>query len=166
MSNIYFIGDTHFGEEDVFRTSGEAKEFYACSAKDLKIKSKWNNIVQKDDTVFILGDFGIPCYAKELNGKKILVRGNHDTYEEDYNQYFDAVYDYPILYEDFFILSHDPKYVSEDMPYANIFAHVHNNPTYRTVSPRSFCVSACRIDYVPIRCDEIIEKMMEADNER
>lgn len=167
MAKIYFIGDTHFGEEDVFRTSGESKDFYSLSAKDLKITSKWNRKVEPDDTVYILGDFGIPHYALELNGYKILVRGNHDTYEENYEDYFDKVYDLPVLYEDFFICSHDPKYISEDMPYANIFAHVHKNPIYKDVSPRSFCVSACRLDYEPICFEEIMKKMSEAEeNER
>ena len=171
MSKVFFIADTHFGEKDVFLTSGEAKDFYSLSAKDLKIKSKWNNVVKSEDTVYVLGDFGEPCFAKNLNGHKILIRGNHDDYYDEpgpkeYEEYFDKVYDLSVLYNDFFILSHEPKYVSENMPYANIFGHVHNNPIYKDVSSRSFCVSACRLDYEPISYEEIVKKMQEVIYER
>lgn len=169
MSKVFFIADTHFGEEDVFRTSGENKEFYSLSAKDLKIKSKWNNVVKPEDTVFVLGDFGDPSFACGLNGHKILIRGNHDEYDliKEYEKYFDKVYDYPIIYNDFFILSHEPKYVVLDGPYANIFGHIHNNPIYKSISPRSFCVCASRLGYEPVEYSVMVEKMLEAElNER
>jgi len=44
----------------------------------------WNNTVTLDDTIYCLGDFGfgpvnnlLPLFNR-LNGKKILIRGNHD----------------------------------------------------------------------------------------
>lgn len=69
------------------------------------------------------------------------------------------VIEYPIVYSDFYIVSHKPLYISANGAYANIFAHVHDNPMYKTVSPRSFCVSAERINYTPISFNEIVEKM-------
>ena len=43
--------------------------------------------------------------------------------------------------------------------FAQIFAHVHDDPIYATVTPRSFCVSAERINYTPIEFEEIKEEM-------
>ena len=48
---------------------------------DEMLTEKWNSVVQPDDTVLHLGDFafkGIERYTKDLNGNKILLRGNHD----------------------------------------------------------------------------------------
>lgn len=37
----------------------------------------------------------------------------------------------------------------------NLFAHVHDNPEFKSVSKRSFCTSAERINYTPILFDDI-----------
>lgn len=165
MSNIYFIADTHFNEPEVFRMSGEYKNFYNCAAKDRSMVENWNKTVKPDDIVYILGDFGDPQYAEKLNGKKYLIQGNHDIYGK--SGFFEKEYDVPILFKNFFILSHEPQYIPDtNSPFACIFGHVHNNPMYRTVSPRTFCVSACRIGYTPISYIEIVERMRkEEENE-
>ena len=43
----------------------------------------------------------------------------------------------------------------QNMPYANIFGHVHANPIYKDFSEQSFCVSVERINYTPVSFDEI-----------
>lgn len=127
------------------------------------------------DTVFVLGDFvcSSACnksyvvnVGNKLKGKKTLILGNHDTasIRTYYDAGFEFVSKYPILYNDFYILSHYPQYIQNNCVYANIFAHVHNNPTYTDFSSRSFCVSAERIGYMPIDFDEIVSKMEFAKN--
>lgn len=152
MSKVFFIADTHFGDNDVFLMSGENKFFLNVEEKDKTIVCNWNETVTAEDIVFILGDFGDMNYWNQLNGKKLLIKGNHDV-----ENYCDSPY--PIIYENFFILSHEPMWVDEDSPYANIFGHVHNNPIYKTVTSRSYCVCACRNDYTPIAFEKIVEKM-------
>lgn len=78
--------------------------------------------------------------------------GNHDTQSENYYREigFESVSRYPIIIENFWILSHEPLYINKNMPYANIFGHVHGNPIYKDFSPQSFCVSAERINYTPL----------------
>ena len=47
------------------------------------IKTNWNRLVKKNDSVIILGDFAFNNHAKhlsDLNGKKTLVKGTHDAY--------------------------------------------------------------------------------------
>lgn len=44
---------------------------------------RWNEVVKPEDTVYHLGDFsmstrGLEVIVKGLNGKKILIPGNHD----------------------------------------------------------------------------------------
>ena len=59
----------------------------------------YNSMVAKNDTVYILGDlsFRIPVeeannLIRQLKGKKILLRGNHD---KEYDpSLFEAIYDF------------------------------------------------------------------------
>lgn len=158
---IYFIGDTHFNEPHIFdMCSGWHKHFVDYIEKDEMIIERWNECIEDDDTVIVVGDFGDPCYASRLNGKKILVMGNHD-YEwldkvgkEEYHL-FESISIYPIMVEGFYLVSHEPMYVSPNGAIANIFAHVHDNPNYKDVSSRGYCVSAERIDWQPISFEVI-----------
>ena len=72
------------------------------------------------------------------------------------------MYDLPVLYEEFWILSHAPVYVNENMPYANLFGHVHNSPIFKNFSKQHFCVSAERIGYQPISFEQIRQTIKEA----
>ena len=130
---------------------------------DFMIKN-WNTVASNEDTVFVVGDFfdfnhctkeETADVLKQLNGHITLISGNHDVGNlVELRNLGVEVIPYPIVKDNFWILSHEPMYVSENSPYANIFAHVHNNPIYKTVSSRSFCVSAERIGYTPILLKE------------
>ena len=152
MAKTFMISDTHFRDKEVFEMSGENKNFKSVEDKDAAIISNWNEAVKPEDTVFILGDFGDPNYMTKLNGHKYFIYGNHDKPNM-------ADIKFPIVYKNFFILSHEPMFITEDGPYANIFGHVHNNPIYRTVSSRSYCVCACRNNYTPVEFSKIVEAM-------
>lgn len=88
----------HFGHRNVWGFRDDRNEVIRKWAKDMeegeeKIKQAWNETVGKDDLIYVLGDFAIArraiCYAGELNGRKILVRGNHDSGKiADYLPYF------------------------------------------------------------------------------
>ena len=51
---------------------------------DEMLVEKWNSVVSDEDTVLHLGDFAFRniAIAERLNGKKILLRGNHDLKSE------------------------------------------------------------------------------------
>lgn len=73
--------------------------------------------------------------------------GNHDRHRTPAQWRslgFAEAVPWPLVWEGFFLLSHEPLYVNRNMPYANVFGHVHGNPAYRDVSPRSVCVSVER----------------------
>ncbi len=164
---IYLIADTHFGDPNILRY--ENRPFQSVEEMDETLIRNWNNAVKPEDTVFVLGDlssYDLPKTAAichRLNGHKYLIMGNHDTAaESDYLACgFENVSRYPIIYENFWMLSHEPMYINRNMPYANIFGHVHNNPMYRTDSPQSFCVCVERIGYAPIRFEEVKRRVMK-----
>lgn len=160
---VYFTADMHFDDESIIRY--EDRPFASVSLMNEKIIEAWNNTVCAEDEVYIVGDIGNAEYISKLNGRKYLIKGNHDRLDnEEYRRLgFAEVYDKPIIYDDFWIVSHEPMYVNRNMPYANIFAHVHNNPAYNTVSARSYCVSMDRNDFTPVAFEQITLKVALAD---
>ena len=156
---VFFIADTHFGSEKIFRY--ENRPFDSVSEMDESIVDNWNNTVSENDIVWFLWDFGSDSFFPKLNWKKYLVKWNHEWEDNDYYRrlWFIEVYDMPVLLDNFWILSHEPLYVNANMPYANIFAHVHLDPKYKTVSVQSFCVSCDRIWFKPISFAEIKEEI-------
>ena len=133
-----------------------------------EIIKKWNAKVKKEDKVFHLGDVIMGKNAKEnlkqiiprLNGRIILIKGNHDHFSnETYLEAgFSEVYNYPIVYRDFYILSHEPVFLNDSMPYANIHGHVHQN----SLGFKNYLNASIEVlNYEPILFDELIKKLEE-----
>ncbi len=160
---VFFIADTHFSEENIIKY--ENRPFASAGAMNEEMINNWNRQVGSNDEVYVLGDFGATGLEKQvldrLNGIKYLVKGNHDTQTNEYYRQagFGEVYDYPIILEQFWILSHEPLYVNTNMPYANLFGHVHNSPLFKDYSKQHFCVTVERINYTPIAFEEIKRKI-------
>lgn len=165
MGKTFFIADTHFGHSAII--DYENRPFSDVREMDNTLIHNWNSVVSDEDRVFVVGDFSV--YGKEktteichaLNGKKYLIMGNHDTESEQFyvSCGFENAVRYPIILDNFWIVSHEPMYVNTNMPYANIFGHVHNNPIYNDCSKQSACVCCERIDYTPIEFEEIKQKI-------
>lgn len=163
---IFFVADTHFGDDAIRRY--EKRPYICVKEMDRALIDNWNRVVKESDTVYHLGDFAVPEIAGEtagkLNGRKILVKGNHDilTNQEYRDMGFAEVYDLPVILDNFWILSHEPLYVNENMPYANLFGHVHASAVYKTFSKQHYCVSVERIDYEPVSFETIKQRIREA----
>ena len=167
MCRVYLIGDTHFQDTDILRY--ENRPFETIWEEEETLIENWNKTVNQDDMVWHLGDFSIQLpkedvkrILNELNGKKFLIMGNHDNFltDKEWEECgFIKAYDRPIIYDDFYLLSHKPMYMTRNMPYVNIFAHVHNNPMYNTVSEVGRCVSAERTYYTPILFKQIKKEL-------
>ncbi len=83
MAN-WFTADPHFGHANIIKYC--KRPFAHVGEMDTVLTAEWNRVVQPNDTIYILGDmtFMRPDDAiaqiKRLNGKKILISGNHDAY--------------------------------------------------------------------------------------
>jgi len=80
----FFTADTHFGDAHILRQRGDA--FASIEAHDEALIAGWNAVVTPEDEVWHLGDFASDTSREHceyvfarLNGRKYLVRGNHDT---------------------------------------------------------------------------------------
>lgn len=153
MKNYYIIADTHFDHENIIRYCN--RPYLKVEYMNNDLVNRWNNVVSKNDVVYVLGDFAfgkeaISKYTQQLNGTKYLIKGNHDTYSNKFYREagFKEVYDHPILV-DFFLLSHEPLQLSETTPYFNYYGHVHNDSKYQD-NLTSRCISVERINYTPM----------------
>jgi predicted phosphohydrolase len=82
---IYAISDLHLSLK-----SNKPMDVFSDKWKDhhLTIRENWNNNITSDDTVLIAGDISWAMkledaledlkFIHELNGKKCLIKGNHD----------------------------------------------------------------------------------------
>lgn len=139
-----------------------------------KMILRWNNVVSQDDIVYVLGDFSltsdkekITMLVSRLNGRKVLVMGNHDTKKPQW--YLDCGFIQatrkPILYQYNVVLMHEPPETSEiinGMHY--FFGHVHDKHCDADDYINCKCVSAERIDYTPIDLDKAIKTMLGTHN--
>lgn len=79
---IFFTSDTHFDHENIINFC--KRPYSNIEEMNTELIKNWNNTVPKDSTVFHLGDFSFGGFQKwksirdKLNGKIILILGNHD----------------------------------------------------------------------------------------
>lgn len=167
-SKVWFIADTHFNHANIIkycnRPFTDKEEMNHC------LINNWNSVVNKNDRVFVLGDFAL-CgkdkiieIGKQLNGRKTLILGNHDrgSLQTYYNAGFEMVTKYPIVFNGY-ILSHYPVDCSS-MQIKNIYGHVHNSEQYRDITLNDICVSVERIEYFPISLEEVEKKFYNLEH--
>ena len=163
---VYFTADPHLGHANIIKYCN--RPFETVEEMNEVLIERWNNKVKDDDKVFVLGDFalapskGIIKWGRTLNGNKTLILGNHDRASKSVylEAGFQEVIKYPILWNEFYILSHAPKINGDMGKYFNIFGHVHNDSMYPDVSSNSICVSMERTNYEPISFKEITKLIL------
>lgn len=79
---IYFTSDQHFGHENILKLCD--RPFATIEAMDEALIALWNERVNGNDTVYILGDLffrseNINTVLTRLRGKKHLILGNHES---------------------------------------------------------------------------------------
>ena len=164
LSNkTWLISDTHFGHAKAIQMCD--RPFKDKHEMDEVMISNWNKKIKNGHDVFFLGDFSFygkdkaTEICKKLNGNKYMIKGNHDSHSVEYYQDcgFKRVYDFPIILENFWVLSHEPIPFNDDTMFFNIHGHLHNNVTYeqREESTTHYCVSVELLDYKPIDFDKV-----------
>ena len=169
---IYFISDTHFGHSKILEYEKTSRPFATVEDMNEKIIQNWNSKVEDKDTVYILGDVfvGDPDAIEEimprLKGKKVLIRGNHDTNSKinRMTPYLSGVYDmYNLKYNGkFFVLCHYPirEWQNKDYGAIHLYGHVHSNEHRNGIlaEPYSYHVGADTNELKPISIDDIVRK--------
>ena len=168
----WVISDTHFGHTNSWEKfklpdGSPLRPFTSTEEMDETMIERWNAKVQPQDTVYHLGDVVINKkylnLVERLNGRKILIRGNHDIFgdEQYYLAGFEQIHGVRV-FVDKFILSHIPLHpdcVTERFK-VNVHGHLHANEVmtgyYRDeIDPRYLCVSVEHTNYEPLHFDEV-----------
>lgn len=166
MHNTYYISDTHFGHSNIITFKNEQGElvrpFNSVEEMDELMVENWNKRVRSVDTIYHLGDVCINrrCLVilRRLNGRKILVRGNHDIFKlKDYVPYFEDIRAYKVLPASGIIFSHIP--IHPDQLNGRFKLNCHGHIHHRVMEDKRYmnlCVE--QLNYTPISFDEIIAK--------
>jgi len=117
MSKTYITSDLHFGHKNILKFCPETRGKYYGDIDYMResMIEEWNNIVNEEDVVYILGDvcFGSAIKSavivNRLNGRLILVKGNHDheiiRHNKEFRDAFDSIHDYlTIVYDGTFVV--------------------------------------------------------------
>ena len=163
--SVYFIADCHFNQERTLKLS--KRPFNSVKEMDLVMMINWNNVVKPEDTVYILGDFGIMDILPLLNGKKILIKGNYERnlpellegHEEEFEEIHEFIHTININYNDNdyeITLTHEPSRV-KDMKLSDnkivLFGHIHK---LCMIKPYGICVSADAHNFTPLSLEDVM----------
>jgi calcineurin-like phosphoesterase family protein len=142
---IWFTSDLHFCHHNILSYEPDSRPFNTIEEMNETLVQKWNENVSAEDTVYVLGDLSMGRvevaieYIKRLNGKIILIRGNHDTPKrvEAYKEIGIEVHDiFYLPYKGrYFILCHFPianeefirMVIEDNSEVVNLYGHVHSN---------------------------------------
>ncbi len=165
---IYFTADQHFGHSNILRY--ESRPFTDVREMNEAMINRWNKIVHKNDTVYILGDMtfskkesDVAAIMERLKGKKILVKGNHDYFANKVwvEKYFEQVADYIEINRNGvkICLMHYPMATWNKKHYGSIHLHgrIHSNKLPFEISGRILNVGVDLFNYEPISIEKVIE---------
>lgn len=170
--DTWIISDTHFFHENIGRYCSRPENW-----QELIIKN-WNDLVSPDETILHLGDFALgnksnfDLLAGMLNGRLVLIQGNHDRISKSYceprgvtlikNSLHVQISDQMKL-----IFSHRPIVPLED-GWINLHGHIHNVPPPAegcNLGPNHINMSVEVREYRPWRLGDILKSIKDHPTE-
>ena len=173
---IYLISDTHFNHKNII--TYENRPFSSISEMNDEMIKRWNAVVKPEDTVIHLGDVGLgnestlKGIVPQLNGHKILIKGNHDTksknfylecgFEEVVSTKLEVIDGVRIYF------SHRPESRPGDGSEYDIhlYGHVHTlgcHDLYPTIARNGACLCVERWNYTPVQLSKVLDMCKESD---
>lgn len=176
----FYIADWHYGHTNCIFFDN--RPFKSTREMNEELIRRWNEVVSADDTVYILGDMfwcnvseAIPV-LKQLNGQKVLIKGNHDRCRDnEFKECFVKIVEYLEVKDgdDNIVLSHYPIPCFKNHFYGwlHFYGHVHTSFEYNMMQHNRYLMEElytkpCAmynvgamipfIDYTPRTKDEIL----------
>lgn len=189
MSNTLITADNHWGHRNILYHANRIPWLSPNPSYDFNKKNNlkynnplvgniekhdsdliehWNDIVGKNDTVYIIGDYAFKnhnYYLNALNGKKIIILGSHDKMSQMSRQNFTEVHDFGCVrkIKDLKITMCHYALKSwagsfHGWPFINLYGHSHGRmPEFDNML--SFDVGVDIWDYRPIPIEVVIKKV-------
>jgi len=162
----FITSDLHLDHTNIIKYC--KRPFLNTEDMNKTLIDNWNNTISNKDTVYFLGDLAYGrgsrttnYWLKQLNGKIIFIKGNHDksnkiqfheTHILEYGRYK-------------FFLSHEPEQVPKDWVGWAICGHYHNNKLeeypFIDKKHKRINVSTELTKFRPVDIDELIKKIEE-----
>lgn len=168
---IWFTSDLHFDHEKIIKHAN--RPFSCVEEMNAALIHNWNSRIDVSDDVYILGDLSMKgaTYVNELlaklNGRKYLIKGNHDkfadqtTFDRNLLIWIQNYYEFDYQNERF-ILFHYPIEEWNHFFHGSIHlhGHQHNHADYncqnRERGLRRYDVGVDANNMSPVSIDEII----------
>lgn len=167
----FFTADYHLGHTNIIKYC--RRPFKNIEHMNSEIIRRHNERVTKDDIVFYVGDFcfksgtgrgeGLPNkaehYLKQLNGKFIFIRGNHDKN----NSLKTIIESLQIKYGGKYInLVHNPKFVKTNFE-INFVGHVHTHWKFKRINRGYIFTDVINVgvdqwNFYPVTLEEIMKQ--------
>lgn len=175
---IYVTSDTHFCHSNILNLCG--RPFNSIQHMNDTLIHNWNACVRHEDEIYILGDFMFHGTGKDannilrrLNGKKYLIRGNHDKFLNDPEfdaSAFEWIKDYYVLdyKKEKFVMFHYPilEWQGFFRDAFHLYGHVHNSgkdPQQRqrlnVLGERAINVGVDVNHFFPVSIDSLIKQV-------
>jgi calcineurin-like phosphoesterase family protein len=177
---IWFTSDWHIAHENIIEYDN--RPFFDLNHMASILIANYNAVVKENDIVYFLGDFG--SWSKDdnfkvfdrLNGKKIIIRGNHDYKTKHlYELGFEAVleeamiligkrkirlshYPYkPSLFDRLFNSKLDKRAIAKrPVNDGKWLLHGHTHVGHPKVYKNQINVNVCHWDYKPVNVNQIM----------
>ena len=166
---VFFTSDLHLGHEKIIELTG--RPFRDVNEMNRVIIENFNSRVGHGDTVYFLGDVCHRLKTEEangmiarLNGRKILVTGNHDISYADFLFEDRQEFLKTSLNEQYFVMMHYPmlSWPKKENGSIQVHGHIHSRgPEYNLQNRKDgvlrFDVGVDANNFYPVSVNEILE---------
>jgi calcineurin-like phosphoesterase family protein len=176
------IADLHFGHEMLVHLQPDGsrhRPFESTKEMDETLVHNWNSVVDPVDTVYVAGDVTMDekflPILRQLVGRKILIKGNHDTAPiKEYLKYFADIR--ACDRHGRALITHVPIHPSQlgGRFKLNIHGHLHARKVMRHTDvyvsdhmepdPRYVCVSVEQTNYRPVLLDTLLQSIAKEES--
>ncbi len=170
LTNYFVTSDTHFGHRGIITHS--QRPFANIDEMDEFLVKQWNDRVGPNDVIWHLGDFSFRKQGEtlgllyRLDGRKHLIKGNHDRLSQEVKKCFHSVLEYSEQKinpdGEKIVLCHYPFDTWNKSHYGrwHLHGHSHGSLTTRRAYRLDVGVDARpQRDYAPWAWDELIDHM-------
>lgn len=170
---LFAVADLHLGHKNIMKFCPDSRPFSSVEEMNEAIINRHNSLVSPEDTTYMLGDIAF-CSGSEaarmlnrMNGKKILIIGNHDKAnlkQPSFRAAFEEIHDYLSIRIHTFdnlkvCMMHYPVAVLDERHYGaiHLHGHVHGKPS--GVSGRIKDVGLDTNNCYPYRLEDVVKEM-------
>jgi calcineurin-like phosphoesterase family protein len=170
----WITSDLHYGHQNIMKFCPVTRAKYNNDVNYMneQMVAEWNALVQPDDLVYLLGDVAfLPAqkateYMRRCNGRKILVKGNHDkkiVNDKSFCSCFESIHDYlEITYDKaFIVMFHYPVYDHNGAGRGSIMLHGHKHGGAHNIPGRIMDVGMDATGVIVSDLSEIVAKLQK-----